>query len=135
MSETGSRNSSEATSLPDHWLNLVAQIPWTFPLPHNADGEVETVESLARVYSQECARIEMLADEYRREPLISIPGPIMDEYKKYRPSRLQRARGLEQRLGYGGKKTFKRGKCESTGRYKAKNTDPPAPLPPKKNPE
>ncbi|MFY9621489.1 MAG: TrpB-like pyridoxal phosphate-dependent enzyme [Pyrinomonadaceae bacterium] len=118
MSETGSRNSSEGISIPDHWFNLVAQIPWTFPLPHNADGEIETVESLAGVYSQECARIEMLDGEYRRDPLISVPGAVLDEYAKYRPSRLQRARGLERRLDYGGQIFFKREDGNPTGSHK-----------------
>jgi tryptophan synthase beta chain len=117
MSET-SRTSTEATSLPDHWLNLVTQIPWEFPLPKNADGEMETVESLANVYSQECARIEMLDGDYRTAPLISIPGHILDEYRKYRPSRLQRARGLERRLDYDGKILFKREDGNPTGSHK-----------------
>src|SRR6266571_694359 len=84
-------------SIPDHWLNLAIQIPWAFPLPQNADGETETKESLARIYSEECARIEMLEDEYRSQSFISVPGAVLDEYAKYRPSRFQRAAGLEIR--------------------------------------
>jgi tryptophan synthase beta chain len=105
-------------AVPDRWLNLVAQIPWGFPLPHNAAGQEESQSSLAHIYSEECARIEMLEGEYRSDPFISIPEAVLDEYKKYRPTRLQRARGLEKRLDFPGKIFFKREDCNPTGSHK-----------------
>jgi tryptophan synthase beta chain len=104
--------------VPEQWLNLAAQIPWAFPLPHNADGETETRESLARIYSEECARIEMLEGEYRTHPFISVPADVLDEYAKYRPSRFQRARGLEKQLDYPGQIYFKREDGNPTGSHK-----------------
>lgn len=108
----------DRVAVPDHWLNLAAQLPWPFPLPHNAAGEVENHSSLASIYSDECVRIEMMEGEYRSDPLISIPGSILDEYSKYRPSRFQRARGLEKALDYSGQIFFKREDGNPTGSHK-----------------
>jgi tryptophan synthase beta chain len=101
-----------------HWLNLASQIPWSFPLPHNAAGEIETRSHLGEIYSEECVRIEMMEGAYRSDPFIPVPGPVMDEYLKYRPTRLQRARGLEKALDYSGQIFFKREDCNPTGSHK-----------------
>lgn len=87
---------------------------------------METTDSLERIYSKECARIEMLEGEYEREPFISIPGSVLDHYSKYRPSRFQRARGLEKRLDYNGKIFFKREDGNPTGSHKPNTAIPQA---------
>jgi tryptophan synthase beta chain len=105
-------------AVPDRWLNLAAQIPWELPLPQDERGETESHAKLARIYSEECARIELLEGEFGTQPFISIPGEVVDEYRKYRPTVLQRARGLEKRLGYGGAIYFKREDGNPTGSHK-----------------
>lgn len=105
-------------AIPDHWLNLAAHLSWPLPLPRNANGAAETTETLMRMYSEECARIEMLEGQYQRDRFISIPGTVMDQYAKYRPSSLRRAAGLEKRLDYEGKIFFKREDGNPTGSHK-----------------
>lgn len=109
---------ADTVSVPDSWLNLAAQIPWQLPLPHDANGQVETHERLSQIYSEECAGIELLEGQYGNEPFISIPGAVIDEYKKYRPSKFQRAYGLEKRLDYEGRIYFKREDMNPTGSHK-----------------
>jgi tryptophan synthase beta chain len=124
-----SKPKSQATErqrVPDRWLNLAAQIPWDLPLPQKPDGETERYEDLARIYSDECARIELLDGDYRTAPEISIPGGVIDEYRKYRPTRTQRARGLEKRLDYPGRIYFKREDCNPTGSHKPNTAIPQA---------
>ena len=60
----------------------------------------------------------MMEGEYQSDPFISIPGPVLDEYRKYRPSRMQRAAGLEKALDYSGQIYFKREDCNPTGSHK-----------------
>lgn len=50
----------------------------------------------------------------------------MDEYRKYRPTRFQRARGLEKRLGYEGRIYFKREDGNPTGSHKPNTAIPQA---------
>ena len=113
-------------TIPDHWLNLAAQIPYELPLPHDANGRLETRESLARVYSEECARIELLEGSYRSDPFIPIPGAVLDEYRKYRPTPFCRAYGLERRLNYAGQIYFKREDTNPTGSHKPNTAIPQA---------
>jgi tryptophan synthase beta chain len=112
--------------VPDAWLNVAVQTPYSLPLPQDGRGHPETVTSLARVYSEECARIEMLDGLYGREPFISVPGLVMDEYRKYRPTPLQRACGLERRLGYAGQIYFKREDGNPSGSHKPNTAIPQA---------
>jgi tryptophan synthase beta chain len=104
--------------VPDSWLNLAAQIPWELPLPQDVDGQLERHENLAQIYSEECARIELLEGEYKSAPFISIPGSVIDQYRKYRPSKFQRAYGLEKYLDYPGRIYFKREDGNPTGSHK-----------------
>lgn len=107
-------------------MNLAAQITWELPLPQNSQGEIESHQSLARIYSDECARIERLEGEYGTSPFIPIPGAILDEYRKYRPTPFQRARGLEKSLGYEGQIFFKREDGNPTGSHKPNTAIPQA---------
>jgi tryptophan synthase beta chain len=108
----------DRAAISTHWLNLAAQLPWSFPLPQNAAGETESPSNLSGIYSDECVRIELMEGEYRTDSLIGIPGSVIDEYRKYRPTRLQRAHGLEKALDYQGQIFFKREDCNPTGSHK-----------------
>jgi tryptophan synthase beta chain len=116
----------DTDAVPDSWLNLAAQIPWALPLPQNTEGQTETIANLQAIYTEECARIELLDGEYASNPLIPIPGSVMDEYRKYRPTRFQRARGLEKRLDYEGRIYFKREDGNPTGSHKPNTAIPQA---------
>jgi tryptophan synthase beta chain len=117
---------ADGGAVPNCWLNLAAQIPWALPLPQNVEGQTETIDNLKVIYTEECARIELLDGEYGSSPLIDVPGGVMDEYRKYRPTRFQRAHGLEKRLGYGGQIYFKREDGNPTGSHKPNTAIPQA---------
>src|SRR5687768_14424774 len=82
--------------LPDFWLNLAALVRDEYPLPLDSKTDVHsTIESLATLYTTECARIELLEAEYGRNREISIPGEVFDRYLTYRSTPLVRAKALE----------------------------------------
>jgi tryptophan synthase beta chain len=109
----------DTDALPSAWLNIAAQIPYELPLPIDAvTGEPPSVESLAKLYPSECARIELLVGEYKTAPRIAIPTAVLAEYAKYRPTPLYRARGLENALGYAGAIYFKREDFNPSGSHK-----------------
>jgi tryptophan synthase beta chain len=94
--------------LPDYWLNLAVTVKDEYPLPLNSKSESQaTVDSLASLYTEECARIELLDGEYGVKREISVPGEVLDQYLTYRSTPLIRARGLEKALRYSGKIYFK----------------------------
>lgn len=112
--------------MPDCWLNLAVQIPWGLPLPQDASGKTASFEDLTKIYSEECARIELLEGHYGRDPLVPIPGAVLDEYRKYRPTALQRAYGLEKYLDYKGQIFFKREDTNPSGSHKPNTAIPQA---------
>lgn len=112
---------------PDSWLNVAAAVRDEFPLP--LEGEEKrpiSVEQLARRYSHECARIELLDGEYGRDLHISIPGEVVDQYRKFRATPLYRARGMEKMLGYDGRIFYKREDFNPTGSHKPNTAIPQA---------
>ena len=112
------RNVTQRISVPECWQNLAMQIPYQMPKPQHFGGVSATREELSQIYTEECARIECFEGEYGRDELITIPGNVMDEYRKYRPTALVRARGLERRLNYGGRIYFKREDGNPSGSHK-----------------
>jgi tryptophan synthase beta chain len=125
MSATHIRSQS-ATRIdtPEQWQNLALQIPYPMPKPLHDSGAAVTQPELDEIYTEECARIELFEGEYSREVFISVPGLIMDEYRKYRPTPLARARGLEKSLNYAGKIYYKREDCNPTGSHKPNTAIP-----------
>ena len=94
--------------IPDYWLNLALAVKDDYPLPLNSQTDsIATVESLAKLYTSECAHIELLEGDYGRKREISIPSEIFDKYLTYRNTPFVRARGLENHLKYDGKIFFK----------------------------
>lgn len=101
------------------WFNIIANVPYTLPLPVDAKtGARYDFAELSRRYSSECARIELQMGDYPTAPLIDVPAAVIDEYRKYRPTPLCRARGLEKALDYTGKIYFKREDVCPGGSYK-----------------
>jgi len=90
------------TPLPEAWLNLAPLLPSQLPIAQSAAGQTVSFEGLARIYSEECARIEILDGAYGADAWIPIPEEVAREYAKYRPTPVHRARGLEKALGYDG---------------------------------
>jgi tryptophan synthase beta chain len=100
--------SLDESRIPDYWLNLAATVKDEYPLPLDSNLESQsTVDSLSKLYTTECARIELLEGDYGVKREISIPGEVFDKYLTYRATPLVRARGLERVLQYSGKILFK----------------------------
>jgi len=117
---------STQTKLPEAWLNLAPLLPSPLPIAQSADGQTVSFDGLARIYSEECARIELLDGAYGAEAWIPIPEDVAREYAKYRPTPVHRARGLEKALGYGGAIYFKREDLSPTGSHKPNTAIPQA---------
>ncbi len=112
--------------LPSGWLNLAAQLPWKLAAPVDAEGKVFAGDLLARFYSDECVKIELLEGTYATQAIIPIPEAVRNEYRKYRPTPLQRAYGLEGRLNYRGRIYFKREDTNPAGSHKPNTAIPQA---------
>lgn len=98
----------DQNALPDYWLNLAAAVKTEYPLPLESKSDSPaTVDSLSRLYTHECARIEMLDGEYGVNKEISIPGEVLDHYLTYRSTPLSRAKEFEKVLQYSGKIFYK----------------------------
>lgn len=115
-----------AEDYPRHWLNLAAMVRGEFPLPRRADDAAAKSSDLERIYSSECARIELLEGRYGTDRQIEIPEPVLERYKMYRPTPVFRALGLERRLGYRGKILFKREDLSPSGSHKPNTAIPQA---------
>jgi tryptophan synthase beta chain len=98
----------DQNNLPDYWLNLAALVKADYPLPFESKIEAQaSIETLANLYTNECARIEILDAEYGNSREISIPGEVFDRYLTYRATPLNRASELEKTLQYTGKIFYK----------------------------
>jgi tryptophan synthase beta chain len=113
--------------LPTDWFNIRSAIPYDLPLPIDGNtGEPFSFEKLKTMYSSECARIELQMGAYGKEGMIPIPAPVLDEYRKYRPTPIFRARGFERALGYEGAIYFKREDMNPSGSHKPNTALPQA---------
>lgn len=111
--------------LPDHWLNIAALVRDEYPLPRDGKtGSDMSHDQLARIYSEECARIEGLEGKYGKDEFISIPGPVMDQLRKYRPAPLVRAAAYEKALGYKGRIFYKTEAGNPSGSHKPNTAIP-----------
>jgi hypothetical protein len=112
--------------VPEAWLNLAALLPSPLPIARSSDGQTVSFDGLAKIYSEECARIELLDGPYGADAWIPIPEEVAREYAKYRPTPVHRARGLEKAIGYAGAIYFKREDLSPTGSHKPNTAIPQA---------
>jgi tryptophan synthase beta chain len=83
--------------LPSAWFNIMPDLASvTQPLPPLHPGTLEPVtpDLLAPLFPEALIMQEVSTDQW-----IDIPGPVLDIYRLWRPSPLQRATRLEQALG------------------------------------
>ncbi len=80
--------------VPDAWYNILPDLP-AAPLPpvHPATGEPIGPDALAPLFP-----MSLIMQEVSTERWHSIPGPVMDVYRLWRPTPLYRARRLELAL-------------------------------------
>jgi len=94
MAEDRTQFLLQPDDIPDHWYNIMADIPMD-PLPplHPGTKQPAGPDDLAPLFP-----MALIEQEVSAEREISIPGPILDVYRLWRPTPLYRAVRLEQEL-------------------------------------
>jgi tryptophan synthase beta chain len=80
--------------MPTSWYNVQPDLPEPIAPPLDPEGNPIGPEQLAVLFPMECIMQEVSQERY-----IDIPGAVLDVYKTYRPSPLNRAKQLERVLG------------------------------------
>jgi len=102
------------SEMPTQWYNLRADMPeQPDPLLNPGTLEPITAEELSAIFSRNLSEQELTTERY-----IDIPGPVLDYYKKYRPSPVIRAFDLEKALGTPAKIYFKYEGNNTSGSHK-----------------
>lgn len=100
--------------MPTAWYNVRADMPeQPEPLLDPATGKPATVDQISGIFARELAKQEVTTKRY-----IDIPGPVLDYYKKYRPSPVIRAYDLERALDTPAKIYFKYEGNNTSGSHK-----------------
>ncbi len=101
--------------IPTAWYNVQADMPSApAPMLNPATGAPMTADDLYPLFARECARQELnTTDRW-----ITIPEPVRDMYRIWRPTPLVRARGLEKALGTGAHIYFKNESVSPVGSHK-----------------
>jgi len=80
--------------IPDHWVNLLVDLPGE-PLP---PLNPQTLEPAGPPDLTPIFPMRLIEQEVSLEPRIAIPEPVLDAYRLWRPTPLYRARRLEREL-------------------------------------
>ena len=101
--------------IPSSWYNIMADMPVKpMPMLDPQTKEPVTVESLSRLFSEECSRQELnMTDKW-----IEIPEQVREKYAYYRSTPLVRAYGLEEALGTPARIYFKNESVSPIGSHK-----------------
>jgi tryptophan synthase beta chain len=117
--------------VPKYWYNIVPFLTrkgWKVPPQLDAKTlKPMKVSTLSKTLVKELAKQELNAAEYMKKEKIPIPKEIIGLYKKYRPTPLVRAKGLEKHLKLKKVKIyFKREDVSKIGSYKLNSAYPQA---------
>ncbi len=82
------------SQIPSAWVNVLPSLPEPLDPPlHPATREPLTPQDLLPIFP-----MELIEQEFSPQPLIDIPGEVMDIYRLWRATPLYRARRLEKAL-------------------------------------
>jgi tryptophan synthase beta chain len=104
--------------VPNQWFNIIPQLPFTIPLPLDDENNSIDFNDLKWLYSTECLKIELQKGKYLTDSYIKIPESVYNEYVKYRPTPLVRAKGLEEYLDTPAEIYYKREDQNPAGSHK-----------------
>jgi tryptophan synthase beta chain len=83
------------SAIPERWYNIQADMPnRPQPVLHPGTGEPVGLDDLSPLFPMEC-----ILQEVSDQAEISIPDPVRDVYRLWRPTPLYRAHRLERELG------------------------------------
>jgi tryptophan synthase beta chain len=99
--------------MPRQWYNLQADLPKPMPPPVDKDGNPIGPDALAPVFP-----MNLIEQEVSRERWITIPEPVLEILKIWRPTPLYRARRLEAALGTPAKIYYKNEGVSPAGSHK-----------------
>ncbi|ATE58570.1 TrpB-like pyridoxal phosphate-dependent enzyme [Thauera sinica] len=111
----------DATDIPTHWYNVVADLPTPPAPPLGADGKLVTPEQMGAIFPGAILEQEMSAARW-----IPIPEEVREIYRLWRPSPLVRAVRLEQALGTPARIFFKYEGVSPAGSHKPNSAVPQA---------
>ncbi len=105
----------DESQIPTAWFNVIPSMP-TPPSPPIHPGTKQPIgpHDLAPLFPMGLILQEVTTDEW-----IEIPGPVLDLYRRYRPTPLIRARGLEKALGTPARIYYKYEGVSPAGSHKA----------------
>lgn len=106
--------------IPKFWYNVQADMPTPLAPPLNPlTREPVDLSDLEPIFAR-----ELIAQEISTERFIEIPEEVREVYKKYRPSPLIRARGLEKAIDTPAKIYFKYEGVSPVGSHKLNSAIP-----------
>jgi tryptophan synthase beta chain len=82
--------------VPTHWYNILADLE--FPVPQEHRARLDTVSGTGEAKLMAQIPLSMYRQSISQERYIEIPEPVRDEYRRWRPTPLQRAHRLERLL-------------------------------------
>lgn len=108
--------------LPKRWYNVLPDLPTPLDPPlHPGTREPLEPEALSGLFARECVRQEMSSDRW-----IDIPAPVLEAYRRWRPTPLVRAVHLERALETPAHIYFKYEGASPTGSHKTNTAVPQA---------
>ncbi len=112
----------EENEIPEHWYNIVADMP-NKPMPPISPATHKPIgpEALAPLFP-----MELIMQEVSQERWIEIPDQVRDIYKKWRPTPMFRAHGLEKALDTPAKIYYKYEGVSPSGSHKPNTAVPQA---------
>ncbi|GMV91590.1 MAG: tryptophan synthase beta chain 2 [Candidatus Hydrogenedentota bacterium] len=104
----------EGSRLPDYWYNIIPDLktPMAPPL-HPATHKPLAPDDLAAIFPK-----ALIEQEMSSQPVISIPGEVMDAYRLWRPTPLRRAYRMEKALDTPAKIYYKNESVSPSGSHK-----------------
>jgi len=104
----------DQNDLPKRWYNVLPDLKTPLDPPlHPGTREPMPPADLEVLFSKTCIAQEVSADRY-----IDIPEPVLDVYRRWRPTPLHRAANLERSLGTPARIFFKYEGASPTGSHK-----------------
>ncbi len=111
----------DASDIPTHWYNVVADMPNPPAPPLGADGKPVTPEKMLEIFPANLLEQEMSAERW-----IAIPEEVREIYRLWRPAPLCRAVRLEKALGTPAKIYYKYEGGSPAGSHKPNTAIPQA---------